>query len=129
MFNSFLNTFVKLFYFSFLKINKTNTIIKSNRWITLTIKSLCTFKRDLYLITKNYNDPKLKNYYKEYCKILPNTVKETKRSYCNKQIFNSKNKIKTTWNIVKMETGRKTVHEDIHTLNIDGNLINNWQIV
>jgi hypothetical protein len=28
-----------------------------------------------------------------------------------------------------LETGRKSVHEDIHTLNIDGNLINNQQII
>jgi hypothetical protein len=28
-----------------------------------------------------------------------------------------------------METGTKSVHEDIHTLNIDGNLINNQQII
>ena len=82
-------------------------------------------KRDLYQLTKYYNDPKLKNYYKVHCKILLNTIKETKRSYCNKQTFTSENKIKTTWNIVKAVTGRKSVHEDIHILNINDNLTNN----
>jgi hypothetical protein len=53
MLNSFLNTFVTLFYFTFPKIKKTCTIVKSNRWITPTIKTLCCFKRDLYLLTKN----------------------------------------------------------------------------
>jgi hypothetical protein len=47
-FNSFLNTFLSLFfYFSFPKIKKTSTIVKSNRWITPTIQTLCCFKRDL----------------------------------------------------------------------------------
>lgn len=50
-------------------------------------------------------------------------------SYCNRQIFTSKNKIKTTWYIVKAVTGRKSVHEDIHILNINDNLTNNQQII
>jgi hypothetical protein len=31
--------------------------------------------------------------------------------------------------MVKLETGRKSVHEDIHTLNVDGNIINNQKIL
>jgi hypothetical protein len=58
-----------------------------------------------------------------------NTTKETKRSYYNKQIFNFKTKIKTTWNIVKLDTGKGSVYEDIHALNIDGNFINNQQFI
>jgi hypothetical protein len=46
-------------------------------------------KRDLYQLTKYYNDPKLKNYYKVHCKILLNTIKETKRSYENIHILNN----------------------------------------
>jgi hypothetical protein len=36
------------------------------------------------------------------CEILSNIIKETKRSYSNGHIFNSKNQIKFTWNIVKL---------------------------
>jgi hypothetical protein len=108
---------------------KTSTVIQDNRWITPTIKAIQCLKTDLYLLTKNYNDPKLKNFYKLYHKILSNTITDTKRSYCNRQIFTSKNKIKTAWNIVKAVTGRRFVHEHIHILNTDGNLTNNQQII
>jgi hypothetical protein len=63
------------------------------------------------------------------CKILSNTIKETKRSYYNRQIVTSKNKIKTAWNIVKVVTGRKFVHKNIHILNTDCNLTNNQQTI
>jgi len=36
-----------------------------------------------YLLTRNNNDMKLKQYYKLYCKILINGVKEAKRSNYN----------------------------------------------
>jgi hypothetical protein len=85
MFNSSLNIFLRLFYFSFPKIKKTSTNVKSNNGKLRPLKP-CGFNRDFYLITKNYNDPKLKNDYKEYCKILWNTIKETKRSYYNKDV-------------------------------------------
>lgn len=115
-----------LFYFSFHKIKKTSTIITGYGWVTPTIKALCCFKRDLI---KNNSDPKLKNYYKVCCKIISNTVRETKRSYCNRQIFTSKNKIKTTWYMVKAVTGGKSLHEDIRILNINDNSTNDQQII
>jgi len=129
MFNSFINAVYDFFYFSFHKIKKTSTIITDNGWVTPTVKALCCFKRNLYLLTKNKSDPKSKNYYKVCCKILSNTVRETKMSYCNRQIFTSENKIKTTWYIVKVVTGSKSVREDIHILNINDNLTNNQQII
>jgi capsular polysaccharide biosynthesis protein len=48
----------------------------------------------------------LKKYYKQYCKILANVIKEAKKYTYNNQINNSTNKIKTTWNIIKTETKR-----------------------
>ena len=127
MFGFFLNTFLWLFDLSLPKIKKTSTIIQNNGWITPTIKVLCCLKRDLYQHTKNYNDPKLKNYYKVRCKILSNMIKETKRSY-NRQIVISKNKMKTTWNIIEVVRVRKFVHKNIHILNTDCNLTNNSKL-
>jgi hypothetical protein len=43
----FLIHFKGFFYFSFPKIKKTSTIVKSNRCITPTIKTLCCFKTPL----------------------------------------------------------------------------------
>jgi hypothetical protein len=48
--NSMFNSFINTFYFSFCKIKKTSTIT-DNGWVTQTIKALCCFKRDLYLLT------------------------------------------------------------------------------
>jgi hypothetical protein len=39
-------------------------------------------------------------------------IREAKISSYNKQIMNSHNKIKTTWNIIKSETGRKMMKSD-----------------
>jgi len=44
-----------------------------------------------------------------HCKILLNTTKKTKRSYYNGELFTSKNKIKSIWNIVEDVTDRKSV--------------------
>jgi len=56
-------------------------------------------------------------------------LKKTKRSYYDEELFTSKNKIKPIWNIVKAVTDRKSVHEDIHILDTDGNLTNNQHII
>jgi hypothetical protein len=37
-------------------------------------------------------------------------------------ILNSKNKMKTTWNIIKSETGKKGSKGGAHLLNMNGNL-------
>jgi hypothetical protein len=41
-----------------------------------------------------------------YCKILSKVIKEAKRNNYNSQILESNNKIKTTWEIVKVESGK-----------------------
>jgi hypothetical protein len=45
-------------------------------------------------------------YYKQYCKILTGVITEAQRSKYNNQIINSRNKMKTNWNIIKSETNR-----------------------
>jgi len=64
-----------------------------------------------------------------HCNILLNTNRKTESSYYNGELFTSKNKIKSIWNIVKAVTDRKSVHEDIHILDTDGNLTNNQHII
>jgi len=93
------------------------------------IRTSCKHKRELYLLCKNNNDPLLKNYYKLYCKILSNVIKEAKKCYFGKRIKNSKNKIKTIWDITRSLTGIKTKNEDVHQLNINGNINYNLQTI
>ena len=47
----------------------------------------------------------------------------------NKQILTSHNKTRTIWNIVKSETGKKLKKEQVWSLNINGKLIQNQQII
>jgi hypothetical protein len=46
----------------------------------------------------------IQRYYKQYCKILTKVIKEAKRLIYSNQVINSANKMKTTWNIIKIET-------------------------
>ena len=71
-----------------------------------------------------YND-----HYKSICKTLEYNIKVAKRPHFNKQICNSMNKIKTTWNVVQTLTCRKPIKNDIHALNIDGKIIRNNQFM
>jgi hypothetical protein len=66
---------------------------------------------------RNSDDIPLKKYYKQYCKILANVIKEAKKYTYNNQINKSTNKIKTNWNIIKTETNRhkrSTAMTDYH---------------
>jgi hypothetical protein len=99
MFNSFLNTYLRIIYSSFHLI-RTKSINISNSWITVGIKSSCKHKRERLLLNRNSNNTALKQYYKIYCKILTNVIKEAKRMTYNNIILKSTNKSKTTWNII-----------------------------
>jgi hypothetical protein len=117
-----------IFYSSFpLKRVKNET--KSKSWIIVGIKTSCKSKTQLYLVTRDSNDPRLKSHYKMYCKILSKVIKEAKRNNYNSQIIESNNKIKTTWEIVKDESGKKIINEDVQVLNIDGKATNSPQAI
>jgi hypothetical protein len=91
----------------------------NSKQITLGIKTSCRWKRELYLSSRNSNNPIIKEYYKTYCKILSNVIKEAKRLNYNTQIINLNNTIKTAWEIIKLETGRKVNNDNIHSLIAD----------
>jgi hypothetical protein len=95
MFNSFLNTYLRIFYSCFPLI-RTKSRKHDNNWITLGIKASCKCKRELFLLIRNSNNLALTQYYKAYCKILVNVIKEAKRMTLNKRISKSNNKTKTT---------------------------------
>jgi hypothetical protein len=78
-------------------------------------------------MSRNSYDPDLKKYYKLYCKILTNVIKEAKRSHYDGKIKKSNNKNKTLWDIIKLETGKKHTSNEMNMLNIKGRLSNNHQ--
>ena len=106
MFNSFLNTYLKIFYSSFPLI-RSKSRNYSNNWITLGIKISCKRKRELFLLIRHSNTSTLKQHYKAYCKILVNVIKEGKRMTLDKRILKSNNKTKTTWNIINELLGKQ----------------------
>ena len=69
MFNSFQNTYLRIFYSCFPLI-RTKSRKRNNNWITLGIKASCKCKRELFLLIINSNIRAQKKYYKAYCKNL-----------------------------------------------------------
>jgi hypothetical protein len=127
IFNSFLNTYLRIFYASIL-LKKINNKINTP-WITTGIKTSCIQKRKLYLASRNSTNPHIKRYYKHYCNILSKVIKEAKKCHNDNQIKNSTNKNKTSWNIVNKETHRKVNSTNIKSLNTDGITTNNQQLI
>jgi hypothetical protein len=100
-----------------------------NPWITRGIRISCHNKRTLYLSCRNSNDKDLKNRYKRYSKILSNVIKAAKKIYNDELISKSKNRIKTTWEIIKKETGKFKHHSPIEALRINNTMVNNSQVI
>jgi hypothetical protein len=106
IFNSFLNTYLRIFNASFPIIKKSVTSKSNITWITQGIRISCKRKRELYLMTKRNCNIDIKTYYDKYCKILNRVITAAKKmaydNYCNKAY----NKMKSTWEIINIETGR-----------------------
>jgi hypothetical protein len=64
-----------------------------------------------------------------YCKILNRIIKEAKRQpYC-RLIAKSDNQIKTIWNILKYETGKLHLAEQIPSLLIDDEEVKDPEVI
>jgi hypothetical protein len=118
MFNSFFNTYIRLFSPSFPPV-RINSRKKQKIWITQGIRKSCIHKRELFLLTKNSNIPALKRHYKVNFKILPRVINEAKNIYYNKRISNSSNKTKSTWKIINELICKNHSSNDIHELEVD----------
>jgi hypothetical protein len=105
-FQTFLNIFLRYFYNSF-PISYTRPHSNTKAWITSSIKSKCSIKRNLYLRCKEDDNPKLQRYYRTYCKVLTRNILEAKRSYYDKLIRNSKNRTKPLGTLLNPYLGGK----------------------
>jgi len=125
------NTFVsylRIFNSTF-PLQKVYSTRNNKPWITTGIKTSCQHKRELYFISRECNNSKLKAHYKYYCLILSRVIKTAKQLYYNNKISKSNNKIKTTWDIIKMETCKNHTNKGTQLINIDENLITNQQLI
>jgi hypothetical protein len=127
MFNSFLDTYLKIANSSFplrrVSITKQNT----KNWITSGIITSCKRKRELFIAGRTSNNLDFIAYYRRYCKILSTVIKEAKKLYYEEKIKRSENKNKTVWNIVNLETNKTDNKEEINTVKVDGHIIRNRQ--
>jgi hypothetical protein len=123
-FNSFLDMFLKNFEASFPLQNKSLGKTR-NDWITEEIKISCRHKRSLYIHSRS-NNPHMRAHYNESCKILTRVIKETKRQHYYRLIEKS-DKIKATWNIIKHESGKLYPTEQISSVLITKNKVNDSQ--
>jgi hypothetical protein len=125
MFNTFANTYLQIFYACFPK-KKVYEQSPPKQWLTNGIKTSCKRKEELYLLTKvNDNNNYLKQYYKLYSKILTKVINEAKRLNYSDKIINSNNTAKTTWNIIKAESGKNRLNDkNCNTMKINPNTFN-----
>ena len=128
VFINFLNTYIRIFNASF-PLQKTYNTHFNKPWITPGIKTSYQHKRTLYLISRSSDNLKLKAHYKSYCLILAKVITAAKQLYYNSNISKSINKQKTTWDIIKTETGKNQSNKGIQSISIEGNLINNQQLI
>ena len=118
IFNSFQNTYLRIFYSCFF-IKKKSETANPKPWITNGIKTYCANKRRLFLNYRESNDQGYKSYYKKYCKVLSSIIIAAKKKYYDERILNSNNKTKATWNIVKDITNTRKNSNKTVSMNID----------
>jgi hypothetical protein len=82
----------------------------------------------LFLLCRGSNNPRLKNHYRKYCRVLSEVIKAATRLHYNK-IITSSNKVKTTWHIVKTETNKHPSNHNMPPLHMHGNLCNDYQAI
>jgi len=64
-----------------------------------------------------------------YCRILTSVIKLAKKRYYNSILTCSNNKTKTAWNIIKNTSNIKPYTQNITSINVNGNLSFNGQII
>jgi hypothetical protein len=109
LFNTFANNYLIIFHISF-PLRKIIESGNNNYWIRTGIRISCKCKKHLCLLSRDSNDNDLKKYCKQYCRILSSVIEEAKMSMYNNQVTKSANKMKTIWNIIKLETNRLKGH-------------------
>jgi hypothetical protein len=85
IFNSFLKTFLRYFYscFPLIKVYKWPS---HNYWIMSGILTSCQRKRALYMELKKNNNPLIKKYLRDYCRILSRVIHVAKKMEYDRHI-------------------------------------------
>jgi hypothetical protein len=65
----------------------------------------------------------------KYCKILSRVIKEAKGQHYSTSIAKSDYQIKTTWNVIKHETGKLHLTEQISSLLINDEKVKDTDVI
>jgi hypothetical protein len=127
MFNSFLDSYLKIFYSRF-PLKRVSIVKKSNNnWITSGILTSCKHKREFFIACRNNNNLDLVSYYKKYCKILSAFVKEAKKLNYGDKINKAPNKNKIIWDIIKLDINKTRNIDNFITSTIEGTSVSNFK--
>ena len=92
--------------------------IKTKPWLTFGIIKSIKTKNKLFKLCYKQNKPNLVNKYKEYLKVLKQTIKKAKQSYYHEEIVKYKNNFQKQWGIINKILGRNKKNKcQIHEIN------------
>jgi len=78
---------------------------------------------------KKNNNPQIKKYFREYCRILSRVIQEAKKMEYNRRILSTNNMMKTSWKLINKESNKDRNNHGIHSLNINGMSATNQQFI
>ena len=82
---------------------------RGTSWYTDDLRRQAIELRDIYHLSKQIDDAVLRRAFKEKHAQYNREVERVKRQYFDRQIYDSKNRTKTTWNIIKSVNNGKVV--------------------
>lgn len=120
LYGNFFGLLIKEFNNSF----KTKTIkctqkLQFCQWATAGIYKSRNRLYELYKLRESNHSPGFVEHVKQYSKIFKQSCSIAKSNYFKGKIMNSSNKIKTTWDIIKRETGKYKPRDNSLTLKIN----------
>jgi hypothetical protein len=74
-------------------------------------------------------NPTLRKYFKDYCRILSEVMKEAKRVEYDGHILNSNNVMRTSWKLINKELGKDHKNHGIQSVNINEKSTSSHQIM
>ena len=100
------------------RLSRQQIKIKTKPWLTFSIIKSIKTKNKLFKLCYKQNKPNLVNKYKEYLKVLKQTIKKAKQSYYHEEIDKHKNNFQKQWGIINEILGRNKKNKcQIHEIN------------
>jgi hypothetical protein len=102
---------------------------KFSDWATPDIHEKRRQLYDLYDLRSINKNPEFLEYVKNFSKSFKMLCAAAKADYLSKKIQNSKDKVKTVWQVINDETGKRKIKDPHYNLRIDNTLVSSDQEV